>query len=207
MIDFVEVKANARSIWLRGSVFGIGTNDADYQTQSKNNGKKTTCPYYRKWVGMLERCYSVKYQARRPTYIGATVAEEWLLFSTFKQWMETQDWEGLELDKDILVAGNKHYSPSTCCFVPRELNQLLNDRGASRGALPRGVYLNSGKCRAQCSYKGKIKHLGYHSTPKAASLAYRKYKHAIVRKIASEQSDPRIMRGLVIHADLILSGS
>ena len=208
MNEFIEVKANAKSIWMRKLVHGIGINDADYQTQPRINGKKVKCQFYRKWTGMLERCYSTKLKAKYPTYIGVTVCEEWLTFSVFKAWMEKQKWEDLELDKDIISHGSKHYSPETCCFVPRALNNLLTNSAAARGDCPQGVtiYNATGKYQANCRYNGRLKYLGCFTTPEEAGLAYRTYKHAIVRKIASEQTNPRIMRGLVIHADLILRG-
>ena len=116
-----------------GTVYGVGTNDAGYAIQVMEsvrgaNGKPKQriiwfCPFYRRWVHMLERCYSERYQEKKPTYIGCTVCEEWLRFSNFKSWMETQDWEGKHLDKDLLVEGNKIYSPDTCILV--YLSQML----------------------------------------------------------------------------------
>ena len=208
MNKFIEAKASAKSISKRGFIFEVGINDADYVVNPKINGKRVICPHYQKWVNMITRCYSEKYQARQPAYIGTTIAAEWLTFSAFKAWMEKQDWEGNELDKDIIKPGNKLYSPETCCFVPKALNSLLNSNGATRGDYPQGVsfHNHTSKYIAHCSFKGKNNHLGLFCSPEEASLAYRKYKHALVRQIASEQVDPMIMRGLVIHADLILRG-
>ena len=108
-------------------VYGVGINDADYRVQEKitvvdEDGKKKQklvwiCPFYEKWKPMLRRCYSAKYQEVRPTYIGCSVSEDWLRFSTFKAWMAAQDWEGMEIDKDILFPNNKIYSPETCVFI------------------------------------------------------------------------------------------
>ena len=46
---------------------------------------------------------------------------------------------GWELDKDILVKGNKIYSPDTCCFVPKEVNTVFTKRQSKRGDYPIGV--------------------------------------------------------------------
>lgn len=32
----------------------------------------------------------------------------------------------LELDKDLLYEGNKIYSPSRCCLLPKEINNGIN---------------------------------------------------------------------------------
>ena len=115
-------------------VCGVGINDADYKVELKRvvgrvNGKPIReidwiCPFYYKWRNMLVRGYSRKLKDRHKTYEECYVCEEWLRFSNFKAWMEQQDWEGKQLDKDLLVIGNKLYSPSTCCFVSRQVNSF-----------------------------------------------------------------------------------
>jgi len=142
-------------------VCGVGFNDSDVVTKCD--------PFYSRWKGMLVRCYSAKYHAKRPTYIGCTVCDEWLTFSNFKSWMEKQDWKGKELDKDILVIGNKLYSPELCVFVTKLTNSFILDRASSRGSYPLGVYFDKkeGKIRAICKnpFSGKCEHLGYFSCP------------------------------------------
>lgn len=109
-------------------ICGVGINDAGYTVLETANvdGKPKIvwrCPFYVTWSSMMQRCYNKKHQTdNRPTYIGCTVIEKWHVFSVFKKWMETQDWEGNALDKDILFYGNKIYSPKTCVFV----NQMTN---------------------------------------------------------------------------------
>ena len=88
---------------------------------------------------MLARCYSAKFQEHCPTYTGCTVAEDWLKFSNFKDWMEKQQWEGKQLDKDILFEGNKVYGPDTCVFVSPMVNTFTIDSGAARGKWLIGV--------------------------------------------------------------------
>ena len=87
---------------------------------------------------MLDRAYSDKYKQRQPTYRDVTVCEEWHSFMRFRAWMVEQDWEGKELDKDILFQGNKVYSPDTCVFVDKAVNLFLTDCAASRGEWPLG---------------------------------------------------------------------
>ena len=82
----------------------------------------------------------------RPFYKDITCCQEWLIFSNFKSWMKQQDWEGKQLDKDLLIYQNKIYSPETCVFVDRKINQFLVKSNNSRGKYPLGVsYRNKNK--------------------------------------------------------------
>jgi len=73
---------------------------------------------------MIERCHSVSFQKKRPTYIGCTIHNEWYNFQNFAQWFHKYHVKGYALDKDIKVKGNKHYSPETCLFVRIEDNTI-----------------------------------------------------------------------------------
>ena len=146
-------------------VCGVGINDADYIVQPTVNGKRVNCVFYIEWVGMISRCYNEKKLSRVNTYKKCFVCDEWLTFSSFKEWMKNQDYKGNHLDKDILLEGNKIYSPNTCAFVKRSTNNLLNDRGNHRGKYPLGSHLNknSGKLVVRCKDgKGKQIYLGGH---------------------------------------------
>ena len=190
-------------------VFGVGTNDAAYTVRPIGpDGKRAQCPYHRVWEKMLERAYCPAYHARNPTYIGVTVCEEWHSFMSFRAWMETQDWQGKQLDKDIIAPGNKVYSPDTCVFVPPAINTLLIDSAASRGEWPIGVSWQaaSKKFQARISIAGRDKHLGYFTCPHEAHMTWRKAKVRIVRETAYEQADIRLKRGLLLHAALIERG-
>jgi len=174
MNGFQEKTASASSLACRKPVYGVGINDADYVTQPRIDGKRQMCPYYKRWQSMLERCYSIKFQEERPTYIGCTVCDEWLLFSTFKSWMKNQAWQGNQLDKDFKIKDNKIYSTETCLFIAQSLNLLLNDRGRDRGLYPVGVTFYKVTCKflAQISIAGASKHLGYFDSPELASAVY-----------------------------------
>ena len=132
-------------------VHGVGVNDLGYRVQineyvTKDGGERVLkpvfrCKYYAAWERMLKRCYSNKYLEINPTYIDASVCNEWLSASAFKKWMEKQDWQGNCLDKDIIVPKSKIYSPDTCAFVLNETNSFVIACDASRGDYPIGVDL------------------------------------------------------------------
>ncbi|URC15365.1 DNA binding protein [Paraglaciecola Antarctic GD virus 1] len=96
--------------------FGVG------KYGSRVDGKKTNG--YIVWTQMLNRCYSELYQAKRPTYKGCYVCEEWLNFQNFSKWFDSNYIAIHDLDKDILMDGNKVYSPETCSFVTPYDNSL-----------------------------------------------------------------------------------
>ena len=116
-------------------VYGYGINDLDEPI--KVNGRHLK--FYSTWRDMIRRCYSKKCQAKQPTYRGCLVCPDWLSLSNFKEWFNINYREGMELDKDILIQGNKVYCPEACSFVPRYINSLLCDSGAIRGDYPLGV--------------------------------------------------------------------
>lgn len=192
-------------------VYGVGINDADYVVERKEtvgyvNGKRKQkliwyCPYFRAWGSMLQRCYSAKYQERQPTYKGCSVSDEWLTFSKFKSWMECQDFEGMQLDKDLLFEGNKVYSPETCVYVSPMVNTFTNDQAASRGDWLIGVCWNNGigKFMSRCRnpFTNKREHLGYFTCEQQAHEAWVKRKLELAHELSAIQSDQRVAKALI----------
>lgn len=189
----------------RRLVCGVGINDADYQVAvNEAVGHKYKqiwlCPIYAAWRNMLRRCYSKKFQEKRPTYKGCCVHPDWFRFSVFRKWMVEQEWEGKELDKDILVSGNKVYGPDTCVLVPAALNMFMTDRSELRGKWPIGVSWSEHhqKFQSQCSdpITGKRGHIGFFDCPNQAHDAWRKRKHELACVYADQQTDRRIADAL-----------
>ena len=193
----------------RKLVCGVGLNDAGYVVVkygiAEENGVRKRkrvwiCPYYRVWKDMLKRCYSIKFQERNPTYAGCTVSKDWLTFTNFKSWMVAQDFEGKQLDKDLLIVGNKIYSPETCMFVSGVVNNFTTDRGNDRGEWLIGVSLHkqAGKFEAYCRnpFTKKREHLGYFACEKEAHEAWRKRKLELAHELAAIQTDPRVVKAL-----------
>lgn len=191
-------------------VCGVGINDAGYVVQKfetiEVGGKQKQklvwmCDYYRAWKGMLRRCYDTKLHERQPTYKGCTVSDNWLKFTNFKAWMEKQDFEGKQLDKDLLIQGNKVYSAETCVFVTQMVNSFTIDRGNDRGRWMIGVYWNkhANKFQAICSnpFTKKQESLGYFDSEQDAHEAWLKRKLELARLLAAEQDDPRVAEALI----------
>ena len=120
---------------------GVGTNA--YEGQLYFEGKPL--PSYKAWYSMLNRCYSGKV----PAYENTTVCAEWLEFTVFKDWHDTNYIKGYHLDKDILGDGTL-YSPATCSYVAGKVNCFLSFTSGGRGPLPVGVYQSKNKYIAQC---------------------------------------------------------
>lgn len=181
-------------------VFGIGVNDANYRVAWHSEGKKEQCQIYTKWKSMLMRCYCEKYLSKKPTYSDCSVHPEWLVFSKFKAWMEQQDWQGKQLDKDLLFHGNKTYCPETCVFIDAKTNLFLTDNAVNRGDYPIGACWNAEKNKFQAFCRNpltkKTEHLGYFPTPEVAHAAWRQRKHEFACQLAETQSDPRVAKAL-----------
>lgn len=169
---------------------------------------------YKYWSNMLHRCYSEKFSLQKPTYVGCSVDDRWLTYSNFKK--DIREMVGFgnlnwALDKDIIIKGNKVYSRDTCCFVPREINNLIANRRLGRGSLPLGVsFSNRGVMKpylAKCSVDGRTVNLGAFETPDEAHLTYKKFKESWIREKAIEYQgviDGRALNSLLnweIHVD------
>ena len=166
------------------SVFGVGYFGVG-RHKSKIDGKFTNT--YNRWVSMLGRCYNIKFHSQH-TYKEITVCKEWKCFQVFAEWYENnykshmQDWQ---LDKDILIKGNKIYSPETCCFVPSDINSLFIRKQNHRGKYPVGVYYNrkDKKFVAQLAATEFYKRF---DTPEEAFQAYKIEKERYIKEMADK---------------------
>lgn len=157
---------------------------------------------YRAWQGMLVRCFSENYKTKKPTYKDVSCCEEWLNFETFLTWVKSQEnysyfqnnKSNWQLDKDILIKGNKVYSPETCSIVPLRVNTLFVKSDSLRGIYPIGVTYEkrwntfTSRC---CGVNGKrIKHSGFHN-PTDAFLQYKTDKENVIKQVATEEYEKK----------------
>lgn len=169
-------------------VYGVGINDKS--KPSMVDGK--LIKEYVVWKNMIFRCYSEEYKKKYPTYIGCTVSENFKNYSYFYNWYNNQtNLDGnlnFELDKDLLIKGNKIYSEDTCTLLPKEINYLLNKNKAKRGEYPIGVSLHNatGRFVAKIKKEAKLFCIGYFNNPVDAFIAYKKEKESHIIFMANK---------------------
>lgn len=175
-------------------IYGVGINDADYQVSDSSTGKEVRCPFYIQWKNILARCYSPAFQRNQPLYKGCTIDDRWLSFLSFKAWMETQDWKGKALDKDILFEGNKHYGPDTCVYVDARTNGFFRSSESKSGH--KGVYPNGKGWKAVVTdfVAGKQRYSKTHDDINVAIQAFPTMFHESALQLADMQTDERIAK-------------
>ena len=184
------------------SVYGVGVLGNKHPPTI--NGVQTKG--YTLWCNMLKRCYSDTCQKKQPTYVGCEVSENFKSYEYFYEWCHSQigfGVEGWQLDKDLLVKGNKVYSEDSCVFIPKEINILLIKRTASRGECLIGVSwrkTNKAFGARVNKNKGKQKNLGSFNTELEAFNAYKQAKESFIKEQANKwksQIDPRAYNALM----------
>lgn len=199
-----EYKARVHTSWhwfLNGgiknpyhpSVFKMGIIGNKYPVTT--NGK--IIKEYNIWHSMLQRCYDIKAKENLTTYQDAVCCNEWLLYDNFYEWLHSQSnfdkWNADErwaVDKDILIKGNKVYSPETCCLVPINVNNLFTKRNSKRGSFPIGVTKNKNLFMVRCMnpFTGKLEYLGTsYVNPFDAFKSYKKRKEEIIKQVAQTE--------------------
>lgn len=192
-----EVKGLQRGNVLRGSV-----HDHMYPTIEGvgilGKPKSEICSRslsYDRWKKMIVRCYSENYHSTRDSYRDCSVCDEWLNYSNFKTWFDLNYKEGYDLDKDLLVQGNRIYSPETCCFIPPKLNSLIVEK--QRGDCGMGVSKRRKKNSTEynglynISFSGK--YIGRVDNQERAESMYKEFK----KLYFEEYADISELRGII----------
>ena len=170
-------------------VYGVGY-IGEGPHRARENGEITKA--YRAWHDMMKRAYNPKHHEKCPTYMDCTVHPDWHNYQVFHEWFDNNYYEIeghlTNLDKDILIKGNKQYGPTTCILVPDFINTLFVKCDALRGELPIGVSYDdrTSKYVSFCRVSGKKKNLGYYDTSEEAFYAYKTFKEAHIKKVAND---------------------
>ena len=197
------------------TVFGVGTNDANYPVRYTDPAtkQKLKCPYYTIWTGMLGRVYDSNH-SRTDNYKACSVHPSWLKFSVLRDWLIDNGLEkGLHLDKDLLVPGNKIYGPDTCCLVSSQVNSMVARPISNKiKDMPKGVsYIDLSKRTKPYRVTltnvltNKIKAKHFISLHKALQYYYQAKSDQLI-DLASLQTNPKVAQGLLTHALLIAEG-
>lgn len=149
------------------------------------------------WTDMMKRCYDKNLHLKEGTYKDCEVCKEWHNFQNFVKWYEENyyiiDKEIMALDKDILIKGNKIYSPNTCIFVPKRINNLFTKRDKDRGVYPIGVSYEKSrnKLLVQCNDGNRVKKLGRFNINQVeeAFQCYKQFKEKVIKQVADEYKD------------------
>lgn len=174
---------------------GVGRHKSRYDSITQN-------PYYTTWTYMLERCYSEKLRYKHPTYDDCYVCDEWHNFQIFADWCEinyysTHDNKRMHIDKDILVKGNKIYSPEACMIVPQRINMMFMTKTRSVDVdLPQGIR----RYRNVFMSEYNTKYLGAYKTIEEAIEKYMVEKRIHIKEVADEYKDkipPKVYNALL----------
>lgn len=182
-VQLVNIKNGQVKNPYHKSILGIGF--IGYGIYKVSYKRKCT-KIYDSWKGIIERAYSEKLHKRHPSYIGCSVSEKWHNFQNFAAWFEKNYIDGYALDKDILMKGNRTYSPETCCFIPQRINTLILNNKRHRGVYPIGVNRHGKKFQSSCNTSDGVTHIGTFDTPEEAFFAYKNYKENLIVTVAKE---------------------
>ena len=191
--DLRRVKEGAVVDLLAKTTYDIGYIGYNYDYKCKDSKK-----LFKMWSGVMQRCFDPLWKGRHKCYEQTTCSEDFLCASNFITWSKSQigynsiDKSGkpFALDKDILLKGNTVYSPDTCVFVPREINNLILSNRKVRGKLPIGVTkTKEGKLRARVSINNKEVTLGVFETSNEAFQAYKEAKERHIKGVANKWKD------------------
>lgn len=184
-VSFAQLKRGTVKNPYTKSVCGVGYLGVGcYKSQYGGVVSET----YQVWRGILRRCYGRRSYLISPSYLGCTVGLDWLNFQNFAAWYESNDFYGLgyDVDKDILVQGNKVYSAETCCLVPPIVNaSVICPTSKSGGVL--GVTKREGRSKGfevYISKGGKKSYLGSYNTEEEAFNIYKSSKESYLKSLA-----------------------
>ena len=168
-------------------VYGTGITDIKMVDYEGSILKSYLC-----WKSMLRRCLSDKFKNTHKTYSDCVVSNDWLLYSTFKTWYDKKYIDGYQLDKDVICVGNKIYSEHTCCFLPPELNSLIQSHTTKNDGYTGVTYYPKNRklvCRVSSSLLDKKRCVGLFDTKEEAWEQYKNVKSSRIKEAALKYKD------------------
>lgn len=184
---------NSDGLWLRSyGEYGIG-----YRTRAGLL-----------WGSILARCkVGGSVQKRLPSCVGNSNGfkdfQEFTTWATLQYGYLHKDVNGKfwQLDKDLMVFGNKVYSAETCIFVPHRINTLLTTPFSIETNCPIGVYWDKIECKFISSCRdgtgGRQIYLGSFDCKFEAHKAWQMFKVQIIQQFIVQDEDVKNHLSLV----------
>ncbi|HFE3480339.1 TPA: hypothetical protein ACF3IV_000663 [Enterobacter hormaechei] len=143
----------------------------------------------------LQKWHSMHSRLKRKGYANTTICAEWYTFSNYYYWYLENSIRGWDVDKDML--GANHYSPSTCMFVPHEVNQLF--RGGY-GKYKKGVQKVYNSWVAKSTYNGVQEYYGTFATEDEAHQVYLQHRQVRIQNLATKYSNYPVLSTVLLNS-------
>tara|TARA_R110000851_G_scaffold85210_4_gene185429 strand:- start:873 stop:1259 length:387 start_codon:yes stop_codon:yes gene_type:complete len=105
--------------------------------------------------------------------------------------MSSREHRGLDLDKDLLVADNKQYSPSTCVLIHGKINTFISTEREGFSPNATGAFLVEASGKYLSTISNPItnlpRFLGTFSTEKEAHEVWREAKHGFACELVNSE--------------------
>ena len=167
------------------NVLGIGC-IGNTTTRENNKEKKS----YRMWLEMMTRCYGNR-KVTTNSYNDVIICDEWHIFENFENWFLENYYnineERMTVDKDILIKGNRIYSPTNCLIVTQYINSLFASVNFNKIRCGTCFIKNYNMYKASCKrIDSKNSFIGYYENIEDAHNAYIITKREVIRQIADK---------------------
>lgn len=167
---------------------------------------------YRRWKQIINRCLKFnKEDESIRSYEDCDICKEWLNFQNFAEWYyeNLYEFDGtLCVDKDILVHGNRVYSPDTCLIVPERINLLFVKEKARRNGLPIGVTkMKSGKYTGMYHTSDGNQYFGCFNTVEECFNVYKNRKESYIKEVLKDYENivPKKVYDAVYNYEILIT--
>lgn len=143
------------------------------------------------WKIMLSRCYDELQRGHNMAYEDCEVCEEWHNLQNFGKWYEDNyynvgDGKRMHIDKDIIIKGNRIYSPETCLLVPQRINMIFMKKNRKVDPdLPQGIR----RCVGGFMVSYNTEYLGIFTELNDAIDVYLKAKRLHIKEVVEDYGD------------------
>ncbi len=149
------------------------------------------------WESLVARTVSEALKSVKFEYLDSSVIQlepMWGSYEAFERWCKLHHSEGYIFNQSLFGGGSNVYSPSTCCFIPVELDHALktpparrrrSDDGLSKPIAGVTIDKRTGLWRADIGFGGRSECVGFKfSDQRSAERACCEAREAKLVKLA-----------------------